>query len=59
METYEDELERHVWRLRRFDELGYPWDIAEKLERADVDWHELAGLLEHGCSPELALEILT
>jgi hypothetical protein len=23
-----------------------------------IDWHEIAGLVERGCSPELALEIV-
>ena len=59
METYEDELDRHGWHLERFDELGYPWDIAEQLDRAGVDWHELKRLLDAGCPPDLARLILT
>lgn len=53
------ELERHDWRLERYLELGYPRHLAEVLELAHVDWHELARLLEDGCPPQIALEILT
>ncbi len=41
-------------QLRR---LALPRILAEAF--ADlVDWHALANLVEHGCSPELALEIV-
>jgi hypothetical protein len=53
------ETELHYWRLRCFGELGYPRHLCEVLELADADWHELRALLDAGCSPELALEILT
>jgi hypothetical protein len=31
---------------------------APALKPGGIDWHEIAGLVERGCSPELALEIV-
>jgi hypothetical protein len=53
------EADLHYWQIERFLELGYPRHLAEVLDLARVDWHELEVLLEADCSHELALEILT
>lgn len=53
------ESDLHYWKIERYRELGYKRHLAEILELAHVDWHELHALLDAGCSPELALEILT
>ena len=47
----------HEWRAERFTKLGLSTIIAHAVAGL-VDWHEFARLIERGCSPELALEIV-
>jgi hypothetical protein len=63
--TFTDDLDRepdeelliHAWRTEQLGRLGLSRIVAETF--ADlVDWHALAELVERGCSPELALEIV-
>ena len=52
-----DDLLVHNWRLSQLIRLGIPRPLAEA--HADhVDWHQVARLLERGCSPGLALRIV-
>lgn len=47
----------HAWRREQLRRLGLHRVIAEAF--ADqVDWHALADLVERGCPPELALDIV-
>jgi hypothetical protein len=56
VETEETRLV-HAWRTEQLRRLGLHRIIAEAF--ADrVDWHALAELVERGCSPEIALEIV-
>jgi hypothetical protein len=53
----DEDLLVHAWRSEQLGRLGLPRTIAEMF--ADlVDWHALAELVERGCSPELALDIV-
>jgi hypothetical protein len=53
----DEELLVHKWRTEQLRRLGLPGILAETF--ADlVDWHALAKLVERGCSPQLALEIV-
>ena len=53
----EEELLVHAWRTEQLRRLGLHSILAETF--ADlVDWHALAALVERGCSPELALDIV-
>ena len=53
----DEELLVHEWRTDQLRRVGLPHSVAETF--ADlVDWHALADLVEHGCSPRLALEIV-
>ena len=53
----DEELLVHSWRTEQLGRLGLSRILAETF--ADlVDWHALAELVERGCSPELALEIV-
>lgn len=48
-----------AWRLRTLIDAGYPVAIAEKLAvDLDVDLHQAVRLLERGCPPRLAGDIL-
>jgi thiosulfate reductase cytochrome b subunit len=50
-------LRVRAWRAEQLRRLGLPHMLADTF--ADlVDWHTLAGLVERGCPPELALEIV-
>jgi hypothetical protein len=47
----------HEWRASQLERLGIPKWLADVV--ADrIDWHEIAGLVERGCSPRLALDIV-
>jgi hypothetical protein len=51
------ELVLHAWRAEQLRRLGLHGYLAE--EFADrIDWHAFAKLVERGCTPALALEIV-
>lgn len=57
IETEADKVER--WRVEALEQAGYDSMSAALLAiRTDVDLHRATYLVEHGCSPELALRIL-
>lgn len=47
----------YAWRVERLSDLGLSNLVASAVAPF-VDWHEIARLVERGCSPELALEIV-
>ena len=47
----------YAWRVEQLSGLGLS-DVIASAVASFVDWHEIAGLVERGCSPELALEIV-
>jgi hypothetical protein len=51
------ELLVHDWRVEQLRRLGVPHEQAEAFA-GRVDWHEIADLVERGCPPDLALEIV-
>jgi hypothetical protein len=48
----------HGWRLHVLIEAGYPVELAELLAESDADLHGAVGLVEQGCTPEIAAQIL-
>jgi hypothetical protein len=46
------------WRLHVLMEAGYSLHVAERIAGSEVDLHSAVALLEAGCSPETAAEIL-
>ena len=52
-----EELPVQAWRSEQLRRLGLLRRLAETFAGL-VDWHEMAALVERGCSPELALEIV-
>jgi hypothetical protein len=56
----ETELERiRQWRADELERAGYAPDAASELAaRQDIDLHLAVGLVQQGCSPDLALQIL-
>jgi hypothetical protein len=56
-DTELNKIER--WRAEELERAGYGMRAAGRLAtRHDVDLHLAVGLLDQGCSPELALKIL-
>jgi hypothetical protein len=57
IESETERIER--WRFEALVRAGYQPAAARRIaERQDIDLHVAVGLLEQGCSPELALSIL-
>jgi len=46
------------WRLHVLMEAGYTLSLAERIAATEVDLHRAVELLESGCDPETAAEIL-
>ena len=59
-EIVETELERvERWRAEALIRAGYdPAGASDLVARIDIDLHTATDLLERGCPPELALQIL-
>jgi len=56
-ETEAERVQR--WRVEELERAGYDNESATELAgRSDVDLHRAVGLIESGCSVELALQIL-
>ena len=48
-----------IWRRSQLEQAGFSPRLAARVARDDrYDLHHLLELLEHGCSPELAVRIL-
>jgi hypothetical protein len=55
--TEQELVER--WRAEALERAGFPEDVAAELAmRNDVDLHRAIELLQNGCSPQLAADIL-
>jgi hypothetical protein len=57
VEESEEEARVYTWRVEQLSDLGLSQMVASAVA-SFVDWHEIARLVEHGCPPELALEIV-
>ena len=62
MERYYEAIDHeeslvHEWRVAQLTRLGIPWALAEA-EADHLDWHQIARLVQRGCSPRLALRIV-
>ena len=59
VETEESDEDGRVyeWRVEQLSGLGLSHVVASAVA-SFVDWHEIARLVERGCSPELALDIV-
>ena len=53
----DEDAQVYAWRVERLSDLGLSNLVASAVAPF-VDWHEIARLVERGCSPELALEIV-
>lgn len=56
---HENESNRvESWRLHVLLEAGYPVHLAERIAGSEVDLHDAVALLDRGCEPATAAEIL-
>ncbi len=46
------------WRLHVLMEAGYPLSLAERLAGSEADLHRAVELVQQGCEPKTAAEIL-
>jgi hypothetical protein len=46
------------WRLHVLMEAGYPISLAERIAASEADLHRAVELVQSGCTPETAAEIL-
>lgn len=46
------------WRLHTLIEAGYPLPLAERIATSECDLHRAVEMLEQGCEPATAAEIL-
>lgn len=61
IETAESPSERakvESWRLHVLMEAGYPLPLAERIAASECDLHRAVAMLEQGCEPATAAEIL-
>ena len=52
-----EDLLVHDWRVARLAQFGVPPSLAE-VYADHIDWHQVAGLVQRGCPPRLALRIV-
>ena len=53
----DDDLRVHDWRAEQLRDVGVPRTLADRF--ADhVDWRAVAALVQRGCPPVLAVEIV-
>jgi hypothetical protein len=57
IETSDENARVYAWRVEQLSGLGLSYVIASAVA-SFIDWHEIARLVERGCSPELAIEIV-
>jgi hypothetical protein len=57
-ETYDERVKVESWRLHVLMEAGYPVPLAERVAHSGADLHQAVSLVQAGCAPELAAEIL-
>jgi hypothetical protein len=62
MQTLEPQQDERAkvqgWRLHVLLEAGYPIELAEQVAESDADLHHAVELVDSGCTPEVATQIL-
>ena len=58
VETYDERTKVETWRLHVLMEAGFPVPLAERIAHSSADLHQAVALVQSGCTPELAAEIL-
>lgn len=58
IEAHDERTKVETWRLHVLMEAGYPVPLAERLAYSRADLHQAVALVQAGCAPKLAAEIL-
>ena len=58
VETHDEREKVETWRLHVLMEAGYPVPLAERVAHSNADLHQAVALVEAGCAPDIAAEIL-
>jgi hypothetical protein len=58
LEVESERAKVESWRLHILIEAGYPLPLAERLAGSNADLHRAVELVDQGCRPETAAEIL-
>lgn len=58
IERQGDRAKVESWRLHVLIEAGYPLPLAERIAASECDLHHAVELLDKGCEPTTAAEIL-
>ena len=58
LDSQSEQAKVESWRLHVLMEAGYPLSLAERIAASEVDLHRAVELIEAGCTPETAAEIL-
>lgn len=58
IETHSERSKVESWRLHVLIEAGYPLPLAERVAVSEADLHLAVSLVENGCAPATAAEIL-
>lgn len=53
-----DDMLVHNWRVSQLRRLGISGSLAE-IYADNIDWHQIARLVQRGCPPYLALRIVS
>jgi hypothetical protein len=53
-----DAAKVEAWRLHNLTEAGYSISLAERVAASEADLHLAVELVQQGCKPEVAAEIL-
>ena len=56
-EESEEDARVYAWRVEQLSVLGLSHLVASAVATF-IDWHDISRLVERGCPPELALEIV-
>jgi hypothetical protein len=58
VESADERAKVEGWRLHVLIEAGFPLPLAERLAASEADLHTCVELLDRGCDPTTAAEIL-
>ena len=58
-ESWSDTQQNWLRRFEHLRDLGLDKTVADQLAASDIPLHEIRSLLEHGCSAELVVRILS
>lgn len=59
MSTVDEVLRVENYKIKQFLRMGFSITEAYDAVTSNVDWHDVEDLIDKGCDPAIAVEILT